>query len=197
MTEIIIASTNNGKIREIKAALAVKGIRWLTYKDFKNWPEVSETENTFDGNARKKALALASYFGKHALADDSGLEVDILGGRPGVTSARFAGQEADTGKNNQKLLKLMAGVPYEERTARFRCVIALASPDRLLETAEGVVAGHIVLKLSGHKGFGYDPLFIPDGRDKTLAELPLEDKNSVSHRGRALAKIKSVVDRLA
>ncbi|MFH1737144.1 MAG: XTP/dITP diphosphatase [Actinomycetota bacterium] len=196
MTEIIIASTNDGKIREIKAALAAKGIRWLTYKDFKNWPEVSETENTFEGNARKKALALASYFGKHALADDSGLEVDILGGRPGVTSARFAGQEANTGKNNRKLLKLMAGVPYEERTARFRCVIALASPDGLLETTEGVVAGHIVLKPSGDRGFGYDPLFIPDGRDKTLAELPLEDKNSVSHRGRALGKIKSVVDRL-
>lgn len=197
MTEIIIASTNDGKICEIKAALAVKGIRWLTYKDFKNWPEVSETENTFEGNARKKALALASYFGKHALADDSGLEVDVLGGRPGITSARFAGQEANTGKNNRKLLKLMAGVPYEERTARFRCVIALASPDGLLETTEGVVAGHIVLRPSGDKGFGYDPLFIPDGRDKTLAELPLEDKNSVSHRGRALGKMKSVVDRLA
>lgn len=197
MTEVIIASTNDGKIREIKAALAVKGIRWLTYKDFKNWPEVSETENTFEGNARKKALALASYFGKHALADDSGLEVDVLGGRPGVTSARFAGQEANTGKNNRKLLKLMAGVPYEERTARFRCAIALASPDGLLETAEGVVAGHIVLKPSGYKGFGYDPLFIPDGRDKTLAELPLKDKNSVSHRGRALGKMMSVVDRLA
>jgi XTP/dITP diphosphohydrolase len=195
--EIIIASGNQGKIDEITAALSVPGIRWLTYKDFSNWPEIIETEPDFEGNARKKATLLANYFGKHALADDSGLEVDALGGEPGVLSARFAGEPANTDNNNSKLLELLEGVPYENRTARFRCVIALAAPDGDVKTSEASVEGRIVLKPSGDSGFGYDPLFIPNGHDLTMAELDLKDKNKISHRGLALAKLKGAIEALA
>lgn len=197
MTEIIIATSNEGKIKEITAAIESSGIHWMTNKDFSNWPEIIETAPDFEGNARKKAVMLATYFDKFAIADDSGLEVDALGGQPGVQSARFAGEPADTDKNNTKLLKLLKGIPYEKRTARFRCVIALASPDGSVQTAEGSVEGHIVLKPSGDKGFGYDPLFIPNGHDKTMAELDITDKNVISHRGRALAKLKAVIEGLA
>lgn len=197
MTEIIIASNNKGKTDEIKAALSVPGIRWLTYKDFSDWPEIIESAPDFEGNARKKATSLASYFGKHALADDSGLEVDALGGEPGVLSARFAGEPANTDKNNTKLLELLEGVPYEKRTARFRCVIALASPDGEVKTSEASVEGRIVLKPSGDSGFGYDPLFIPNGHDLTMAELDLAEKNKISHRGLALAKLKGAIEGLA
>jgi XTP/dITP diphosphohydrolase len=197
MTEIIIASNNQGKIDEITAALDMPGINWLTHKDFSNWPEIIETAPDFEGNARKKATLLVSYFDKHALADDSGLEVDYLGGEPGVLSARFAGEPANTAKNNQKLLKLLEGVPYEERTARFRCVIALAAPDGNVKTSEASVEGRIVLKPSGTSGFGYDPLFIPNGHDLTMAELDLAEKNKISHRGLALAKLKGAIEVLA
>lgn len=197
MTDIIIASNNQGKINEITAALSMPGIRWLTHNDFSNWPEIIESEPNFEGNARKKATTLASYFGKYALADDSGLEVDALNGEPGVLSSRFAGEPANTGKNNEKLLKLLEGVPYEKRTARFRCVMALASPDGDVKTSEASVEGRIVLKPSGDRGFGYDPLFIPHGHDLTMAELDLAEKNKISHRGLALAKLKGAIEGLA
>lgn len=197
MTDIIIASKNQGKIDEITAAASVPGIHWMTYKDFANWPQIIETEPDFEGNARKKAVLLANYFGKYALADDSGLEVDKLGGEPGVKSARFAGEPANTEKNNSKLLKLLEGVPYEKRTARFRCVMALASPEGDVRTSEASVEGRIVLKPSGGSGFGYDPLFIPRGHDITMAELDIDEKNKISHRGLALAKLKGAIEGLA
>lgn len=197
MTEIIIASTNDGKIREIISAMGTTDIRWFTYNDFPDWPQIEESAPTFEGNARKKAVSLATYFNKLALADDSGLEVDALDGRPGVSSARFAGSRADTDRNNAKLLEMLKDVPYEKRTARFRCVMALASPDNSIEIAEGLVQGHIVLKPSGDKGFGYDPLFIPTGHDRTMAELDLVEKNRISHRGQAIAKMKAVIEDLA
>lgn len=197
MTDIIIASNNKGKIDEITAALDMSGIRWLTHKDFSDWPEIIESEPDFEGNARKKATSLASYFGKYALADDSGLEVDALGGEPGVLSARFAGEPGNTDKNNEKLLKLLEGVPYEQRTARFRCVIALASPDGDVKSSEASVEGRIVLKPSGDRGFGYDPLFIPNGHDLTMAELDLVEKNKISHRGLAIAKLRGAIEALA
>lgn len=189
LTEIIIASSNEGKIREITAAFADSGIKWLTQSDFKDWPVIEETEPTFEGNARKKAEILAAYFNKIALADDSGLEVDALNGAPGVTSARYSGPAANTDSNNAKLLAELDGIPYNERTAKFTCVMVLASPQRIIETTEGFVRGHIVMKPSGEKGFGYDPLFIPNGCDHTMAELSLDDKNRISHRGRALREI--------
>lgn len=188
-TEIIIASSNPGKIREITAACFNSGIKWLTRDDFKDWPEIVENEPTFEGNARKKAEMLAAYFNKMALADDSGLVVDALDGAPGVASARFSGPEATADTNNAKLLAMLNGIPYEERTAKFVCVMVLAGPNGVIETTEGSVRGHIVMKPSGEKGFGYDPLFIPIGCDHTMAELSLEEKNKISHRGRALREI--------
>jgi XTP/dITP diphosphohydrolase len=188
-TEIIIASSNRGKIEEITAACADSGIKWLTRDDFDDWPEIEETEPTFEGNARKKAETLAAYFHKLALADDSGLQVDSLNDQPGVTSARFSGLEATADTNNAKLLALLDGIPYEERTARFICIMVLAGPSGVIETTVGTVKGHIVMKPSGEKGFGYDPLFIPIGHDHTMAELSLEEKNRISHRGQALRAI--------
>lgn len=189
MTEIVIASSNEGKIREITAACAAPGIKWLTQADFKDWPEIDETEATFEGNAKKKAEILAAYFNKIALADDSGLVVDALDGAPGVISARFSGPESTAETNNAKLLAMLEGIPYEERTARFVCVMVLAGPMGVIEITEGIVRGHIVMKPSGEKGFGYDPLFIPNGCDQTMAELSLDQKNKISHRGRALVEI--------
>ncbi len=198
MTEIILATSNEGKIKEIKAAFRDADIKWLTAADFEDWPEVEETEPTFEGNARKKAVTLAGYFGKSALADDSGLEVDALGGRPGVMSARFSDPDATTERNNEKLLAELADVPYEERTAHFSCVIAYAEPNGDVETTEGSVAGHIVMHPSGDKGFGYDPLFIPIGYDRTMAELDISEKNKISHRGQALRQMAEVItERLA
>jgi XTP/dITP diphosphohydrolase len=192
-TEIIIATSNEGKIEEIKAACADSGIKWLTFADFNDWPEIDEDQATFEGNARKKAEVLAAYFHKMALADDSGLEVDALNGEPGVTSARFSGPDSTAETNNAKLLHMLEGFPYEQRTAKFTCVMALAGPDGIIETAEGFVRGHIVMKPSGEKGFGYDPLFIPNGYDHTMAELSMEEKNKISHRGRALCEIVPVL----
>jgi len=197
VTDIIIATQNEGKIDEIIAALSMPDIRWLTYKDFKDWPEIIESEPDFEGNARKKAITLANYFGKYALADDSGLEVDALSGEPGVLSSRFAGEPPNTENNNVKLLKLLEGVPYEKRTARFRCVIALASPKGDVKASEASVEGRIVLKPSGDSGFGYDPLFIPNGHESTMAELELTEKNKISHRGLALGKLRGAIESLA
>jgi XTP/dITP diphosphohydrolase len=191
MPEIVIASANNGKIAEIKAAFDIPGMEWITHRDVDDWPVVDEDLPTFEENAVKKAATIAAYFGKTALGDDSGLEVDALRGKPGVLSARYAGPESDAAKNNIKLLAMMEGVPYEKRTARFRCVMALASPDGKIKTAEGEVKGHIVVKPAGAGGFGYDPLFIPDGFDRTMAELSMGEKNAISHRGRALAALRA------
>jgi non-canonical purine NTP pyrophosphatase (RdgB/HAM1 family) len=193
MTEIIIGTSNEGKIEEIMAALPGAGIKWLTAKDFADWPEIDETEPTFEGNARKKAVTLAGYLGKLALADDSGLEVDALGGRPGVLSARFSDPGSTVERNNAKLLAELADLPYEQRTAHFSCVIALAEPNGDVVTTEGSVAGHIVMHPSGDKGFGYDPLFIPVGFDRTMAELDLAEKNKISHRGQALRRMADVI----
>lgn len=195
MIEIVIATSNEGKIKEIVAALPDADVKWLTAGDFEDWPEVEETEPTFEGNARKKAATLAAYFGKLALADDSGLEVDALDGRPGVLSARFSDPDATAERNNAKLLAELADVPYEERTARFHCITALADPAGGVETTEGSIAGHIVMRPSGDKGFGYDPLFIPIGYDRTMAELDIAEKNKISHRGRALREMADIITR--
>lgn len=189
LTEIVIASLNEGKIEEITSACSDVGIKWMTQADFKDWPEIEETEATFEGNARKKAEVLAAYFNKLALADDSGLVVDALDGEPGVTSARFSGPAATADTNNAKLLAKLDGIPYEERTAKFTCVMVLAGPKGVIETTEGSVKGHIVMRPSGEKGFGYDPLFIPCGYDRTMAELSIDEKNKISHRGRALREM--------
>ncbi len=186
MMEIVLATKNRDKIREIKGIM--KGVKFLCSK---NLPEVKEDGKTLSENAIRKAETIADYTGKMALADDSGLEVKALGGIPGVKSARFAGEKVSYTKNNRKLLELMRGV--SNRKAKFRCVIALASPGNKTIVREGICRGRIAEKPSGRYGFGYDPVFIVAGRNKTFAELPPSVKNSISHRAEALKKLYNVL----
>ena len=194
MTErLVIASRNENKVREIRVLLtglpfAVLSARELTDLD------VDEDGKTFAANAGKKALEISRAVGLRALADDSGLVVDALGGQPGVLSARFAGEPADDERNNEKLLDMLAGVPDEKRSARFVCVAALADPLGNLRLWQGEVSGRILFGRRGPSGFGYDPLFIPNGYDKTFAELSMEEKNRISHRGQALLKVRRYLE---
>ncbi|NLW45439.1 MAG: XTP/dITP diphosphatase [Syntrophomonadaceae bacterium] len=185
---LVIASNNEKKKRELLQIIGDLDLEIATLKEFPQAPVVEEDGLTFQENAVKKAREIAEFTGCLTLADDSGLEVDALGGLPGVHSARFAGEPSDDERNNRKLLEMLEGVPAQERTARFRCVIAIAFPDGRVETAEGTCEGRIGFEPRGQGGFGYDPLFIPDGYDLTFAELNPEVKNSISHRGKALQK---------
>lgn len=191
---LILATRNKGKIEEIKKIMEeFPQIEVIGCEDgYVRAPEVVEDGQTFYENAYKKAITLAKYTGKLTMADDSGLEVDALEGRPGVLSARFAGEEANDLANNQKLLELLTGVPEEKRTARFKCVIVLADWEGEVARAEGRCEGIILEKPRGTNGFGYDPLFYLPQLGKTMAELSLEDKNRVSHRSRALSQMKEL-----
>ena len=191
--EVLVASRNKGKIREIRDVLEGLNLRILALSDFPDAPEVEEDGSSFTENALKKARFYSKYFWKLTLADDSGLEVDSLKGQPGVHSARYAGERASTQENNQKLLREIQGVPISRRGARFKCIIAIASPEGGDAIAEGSCRGRIGFKEKGKKGFGYDPLFILPQYGKTMAELTLEEKNRVSHRGKALRKIRRII----
>jgi XTP/dITP diphosphohydrolase len=191
--EVIVATRNKGKIREIRDALKGLDLRIYGLSDFPDVPDIEEDGDSFTENALGKARFYAAYFGKLTLADDSGLEVDSLKGLPGVYSARYAGERASSQENNQKLLREMQGVPISKRGARFRCVIAMKSPGGREVLAEGSCRGRIGFKEKGRKGFGYDPLFILPKEGKTMAELSLEEKNRVSHRGKALRKIRKII----
>ena len=193
---IVLATRNPGKIEEIREALSGLDIAFRTLSDFPDLPEIREDGTTFRENAEKKALTVARATGLPALADDSGLEVDALGGAPGVRSARFAGEGADDRSNNRKLLDLLRGVPPERRTARFRCVLALAFPDGRVYTVEGTCEGRIVEDPAGEGGFGYDPLFLIPEEGRTFAQMTREEKNRISHRGRALSKLREVLPRI-
>lgn len=188
MLDLIVATHNRGKMREINSLLADMPIEVRCLADVDPDFTVVEDGETFAENAIKKAEAVAVRFNCAALADDSGLCVDALDGRPGVYSARFAGEGASDGENNQKLLAMLADT--EERTARFVCVMALALPGRKTETVEGICAGRIVSELSGDGGFGYDPLFVPQGYSETFARLGSDVKNTISHRAKALHMMK-------
>ncbi len=185
-TRLVIASRNEKKKRELLQIIEGLELDIVTLKEYTEAPEVEEDGLTFRENAIKKAREIARFTGCVTLADDSGLEVDVLGGRPGVYSARFAGEPSDDERNNRKLLEMLQGVPAPERTARFRCVIAIAFPGGRIETTEGTCEGQIGFTPGGQGGFGYDPLFIPDGFNQTFAELDPEVKNRISHRGKAL-----------
>jgi len=184
--KLLVATRNRHKLDEIRAILSLPGIE-LIGADVHTppLPEVVEDAATFEGNAIKKARTLCDASGLWTLADDSGLEVDFLGGAPGVFSARYAGEGAGDAANNARLLRELEGV--DDRRARFRCVLALAAPDGRVWTVEGRCEGRIARAPSGAGGFGYDPLFHPDGGTCSFAELTPAEKNRISHRARALA----------
>lgn len=190
---MIVATRNRGKTREIREALKGLGVRIRSLSDFSNVPEIEENGKTFVDNALKKARYYTKYFGKVTLADDSGLEVDFLKGLPGIYSARYAGEKASSQENNEKLLREMEGVPISKRGAGFKCVIAVVSPDGREILAEGVCRGRIGFREKGRRGFGYDPLFVLPNYGKTMAQLSLKEKNKISHRGKALRKIRKMI----
>lgn len=190
---LVLATRNAGKVAEIRTALADLGLTVLSLQDFPACPDVVEDGTTFAANALKKAETVFAYTGFPSLADDSGLEVDALGGAPGVHSHRFAGPEEDDAANNAKLLTLLEGVPTEKRSARFRAVLALVWGPEKATTTEGTCEGRILMAARGTGGFGYDPLFYLPERGLTLAELPVAEKNAVSHRGAAIRRLRPLL----
>ena len=197
MLEIVLATRNQDKIREIKKMLNGIDARLLSLDDFPGCPEVKEDGETLEANAKKKAVVVSQYTKKLSLAEDTGLEVEALSGAPGIHSARFAGDNCTYEDNNKKLLKLMEKLSLGERRAKFRCVAALAKPDGEVVTCEGVCEGIIAFEMKGESGFGYDPLFLLPEYGKTFAELGEEMKNKISHRARALGKIKEIINNWA
>jgi XTP/dITP diphosphohydrolase len=217
MVEIVIATGNRHKFRELRALLAVRGIRWRPLADYAGVPAVRETGRTFEANAVKKALAVARATGQLALADDSGLEVAALGWGPGVRSARFAGAHGDDELNNRKLLHALRGLSGDRRLARYRCVLALAEPPPsrwrrsagrggrsarsggagVLAVTRGTWAGRIAETPRGRRGFGYDPVFLVPGTGKTVGQLPASLKQRLSHRAHAARRMASILRRVA
>ena len=187
---VLVSTRNAHKLVEIRQILG-PSFELLSLSSVPALGEVEETGATFEENAALKALAASAHFGGWVLADDSGLEVDALGGEPGVRSARFSGEGATDVTNRALLLEKLATVPADQRSARFRCVIALARGGEVLAHFSGAVEGAIIQSEKGEGGFGYDPLFVPEGFGETFAELGAETKNRLSHRGRALAGLKS------
>jgi XTP/dITP diphosphohydrolase len=188
---IVLATRNRGKLREVVTVLAGIPAELVTLDDYAGLPDAVEDADTFAENAAKKALHYAGLTRQWALADDSGLEVDALDGAPGVRSARYAGKQGDDSANNAKLIANLRGVPAEQRTARFRCCVALADEGAVLATAAGVFEGLIVDEPRGHNGFGYDPHFFVPAYGMTAAQMPPELKNAVSHRARALMALRT------
>ncbi|MEK7448268.1 MAG: RdgB/HAM1 family non-canonical purine NTP pyrophosphatase [Planctomycetota bacterium] len=191
---LLIGTRNKGKIREIKALFKNLPIKFISLAQFKHVPPTKETGRTYQANAEKKALVLARITpvrltGELVLAEDSGIEVKALGGRPGIYSARYSGAGATDEKNNAKLLKELNGLPPSRRQARYRSVVVLANQKGILFSATGTCAGRIATELKGKNGFGYDPLFIPTGYTKTFGQLPIKIKHRISHRARAIRKL--------
>lgn len=187
MTTIVLASRNKDKITELRSTLAPLGITLKSTYDFSGLEEVIEDKSTLEGNALKKARYVFDETGLPALSDDTGLEVDALDGRPGVFSARYAGESSSYQDNVDKLLAEMDGVAPNDRGAQFRTVAAFITNDNEY-TFEGICRGRILTEERGDKGFGYDPVFRPDGFEQTFAELDTETKNEISHRGKAVQK---------
>ncbi len=183
---IVLATRNQGKIAELSSLLENFGLDVRGLSDFPETGDVEETGKTFAENALLKARAVSETLGLVAIADDSGLEVDALGGAPGVLSARYAGPNATDAKNNARLLREMQGIPEKERTARFRCVMAAFAPGGERILAQGAWEGRIALEPAGEQGFGYDPLFFDEELGMTAAQMTREMKNARSHRGKAL-----------
>ena len=193
MKRLVIATRNNDKVRELKALLADMDVEIIALADYPDAPHVIEDGATLEQNAVKKVTSAFSFTKEASIADDSGLEVDALGGKPGVFSSRFAGDDATYEDNNKKLLRLLRAIPPHKRGARFRCCVAIASPDGKVEVVEGRCSGKIADAPRGKKGFGYDPLFIIPRYNKTFAELSPGLKNRISHRAKAMARAKKVL----
>ena len=190
MRRLVAATKNPGKAAEVACALAELPYRIVSLQAYPDAPEVEETASTFVENAALKAAVYARYTGELTLADDSGLEVDALDGAPGVYSSRFAPTDP---QRNSRLLDLMKDIPDENRTARFRCAIAVAEPDGRVRTCEGTVEGTIARACRGEQGFGYDPVFYLPDLGKHMAELTADEKNAISHRGAALREAKRLL----
>ena len=196
MKKLVVATNNSHKLQEIREILKDDEIEVLSLKDLNIDIDVVEDKDTFIGNAKKKAVEIYNYIVKNNLgdfmvmADDSGLSVDYLHGAPGVYSARYSGEHGNTAENNKKLLRELQGVPKEKRRAKFVCAIVLVISKDNIITVEGESHGYIIEELKGEGGFGYDPLFYVPEFNKTFAEMQGEDKNAISHRGRALQKLK-------
>jgi len=200
MTRVLVATNNAGKLAEIEQILAGEGLSLLSPQDIAEerpwapYPDVIEDGGTFEKNAVIKATTVAAHFGLLALADDSGIVIDALGGEPGVRSARYAGPDATDAENNSKMLSELKARPGAPRSARYRAVVALASPNGELITAAGDCEGAIVDDPRGTRGFGYDPYFVPEGYSESMAQLAPEVKNSISHRGAALRGLRPQID---
>lgn len=198
MKDLIIASNNKGKIQEIKEILKDYKLNIMSQKEAGVDIEVDEDGSTFMENAYKKAYEIYKLKNDSiVIADDSGLMVDALDGAPGIYSARFAGEHGNSEKNNEKLLELLKGVPFENRKAKFVCAIVLIIDNETVIRAQGEVYGYIVEEARGKDGFGYDPLFYVPKYNKTFAEITSDEKNTISHRGRALKKLSEEISKLS
>jgi len=192
----VLATRNPNKCAELAALLGDLGIKIRTLADFPDAPEVVEDGDTCRANAVKKAIAIARYTGLPAVADDTGLEVEALGGRPGVHAARYAGERATYEDNWRKLIRELEGVPRQRRRARFITAAAVATPSGKAEVAEGMLEGMIAEAPAGTQGFGYDPIFFVPQLGKTLAQLAPGEKNRISHRARAFSKVREILLKL-
>ena len=191
---ILIATNNQGKAIEFRNMLEPRGYEVKTLAEFPELPEIEETGSTFEENALLKANTLHDLTGKIVMADDSGLKVDALNGEPGIYSARYSGKDHDDVANYTKLIKELEGLSIDERTAHFHTVLAVVGPDREPMVVEGSVDGYILEEPIGHNGFGYDPVFYVEEFGKSFAQIPIEEKNKVSHRARALKKLDAQFD---
>ena len=191
--ELVLATRNRHKVEELVALLGGLGITIRTLDEFPDVPDVVEDGDTCEANAVKKARAIAEFTGLPAVADDTGLEVDALGGRPGVYAARYAGEDATYEDNCRKLLQELTGVPRERRTARFLTVAAIALPSGGIRMAQGTLDGVIAEEASGTLGFGYDPVFCIPALGKTLAQMSADQKNTISHRANAFLKMREIL----
>ncbi|MFL6555831.1 MAG: XTP/dITP diphosphatase [Bacillus sp. (in: firmicutes)] len=194
MKEVIIATKNPGKAMEFEHIFSSRGITVRTLLDFPEIPEVEETGVTFEENATLKAEAVSKALGKMVIGDDSGLIVDALEGRPGIFSARYAGEPKDDQNNTDKVLSELEGIPEQKRSARFYCALAVAVPGQETITVSGTCEGRILEERRGSNGFGYDPVFYVPEKGLAMAELSSEEKNEISHRANALKKLEVVLD---